>query len=68
MNLDGKKELGIGRKEDVAKMLGYSKRWVDDRMRFDGMPHFKTSPRSVRFDLNEVLKWFKETYAVRRMS
>jgi phage terminase Nu1 subunit (DNA packaging protein) len=51
----------FGKKLDVAKMLNKSVRSVDNYLS-QGCPHYKDSPRSVRFDMAEVKEWFKAKY------
>jgi hypothetical protein len=40
-------------------------RWVDGQLA-KGMPHLKLGLRRVRFDLEEVRQWLKETYGQQR--
>lgn len=56
----------FGNKGAVAKLAGgFSKRWVDAQMA-RGMPHLKIGARRVRFDLEEVHRWLKDTYTVQK--
>jgi predicted DNA-binding transcriptional regulator AlpA len=44
--------------EDVANRLGYSTRWVRDRVRLDGMPsHQRGRGAKHRFRWSEVEEW-----------
>ncbi len=55
----------FGSKRDVARMLQFSTRTVDNMLR-QGCPHMKFGPRRTRFDLPEVASWFKEHYGTQR--
>ena len=44
------------RKAEVARHLGMSVRWIEDRMRHDDLPHAHHG-RAVRFRLSEVDRW-----------
>jgi excisionase family DNA binding protein len=44
--------------EEVAKRLGYSSRWVRDRIRLDGLPsHQRNRGAKHRFRWSEVKAW-----------
>jgi len=51
----------LGRKRDVAAMLNCAPRTVDNYL-LQGCPHYKPSPRSVRFDMVEVKAWYQAKY------
>jgi len=53
-------------KRGVAKMLGFSKRTVDNLMG-RGMPHLRFGERRVRFSPEAVLRWCEEKYGTRRI-
>ena len=53
------------KKPRIAEMLCVSLRQVDNYLA-DGCPHQKPSRRSVRFDENEVMLWFKNKYGQQR--
>lgn len=55
----------FGNKNDVAELLGMSRRSVDNFMAA-GMPYCALSKRAVRFDLAEVRAWVKQRYGTRR--
>jgi hypothetical protein len=52
----------LGDKRDVAAMLKVSLRSVDNYIA-NGCPVIKPSPRCCRFDLAEVMTWFKTQYS-----
>lgn len=52
----------LGKKCDVAAMLNCAPRTVDNYL-VQGCPHYKPSPRSVRFDMAEVKAWYKAKYS-----
>jgi excisionase family DNA binding protein len=46
--------------DEVARRLGYSTRWVHDRIRFDGLPsHQHARGSQHRFLWSEVHAWFE---------
>jgi excisionase family DNA binding protein len=47
------------KKTDVMKMFGVSLPTVDRLMK-KGMPYYKIGGKIVRFDKEELEKWFKE--------
>ena len=53
-------------KRDVAEMLGFSVRTVDNLMA-RGLPHYTVGKRRCRFDIAEVRDWFKQTYSAQRL-
>jgi hypothetical protein len=56
----------FGNKRDVGALAGgMSVRWVEGEMN-RGMPHLRLGARRVRFDLQEVAVWLKETYGCQR--
>lgn len=57
---------GFVSKRDVAELLGFSVRTVDNLMT-RGLPHYTVGRRRCRFDLAEVRDWFKQTYGARRL-
>jgi excisionase family DNA binding protein len=57
----------FGDKAAVAKLVGVSRRTVDNFIRA-GCPHLKIGSRRVRFDLNEVRDWLKQQFHVQRRS
>ena len=57
---------GFASKRDVAALLGFSVRTVDNLMA-RGLPHYKVGRRRCRFDLAEVRDWVKQTYGARRL-
>lgn len=45
--------------DEVAKRLGYSPRWVHDRIRYDGLPtHQHSKGAQHRFRWSEVETWW----------
>jgi predicted DNA-binding transcriptional regulator AlpA len=57
--------LRYGDKNDVATMLGMSKRTVDNLMA-QGCPHLRIGSRRCRFDLTEVRQWLSENFRTQR--
>lgn len=57
----GGEDLRFGTKEDVAKMLRITKRAVDQYLA-EGMPCLRLNARVLRFDLEDVRRWFKAKY------
>jgi len=55
----------FGSKKDVAAMLQFSTRTVDNLMA-KGCPYMKLGKRRTRFDLPEVAAWFKDQFGTRR--
>lgn len=53
-------------KRDVAALLGFSVRTVDNLMT-RGLPHYTVGKRRCRFDLAEVSNWIKQVYDARRL-
>lgn len=51
----------------LAEAVRVSPRTIDNWTRH-GMPHLKLSPRMIRFDLGEVLKWMRTNHGTRRAS
>lgn len=49
-------------KKVVAHHLGMSVRWVEDRQRWDDLPHARHG-RTVRFRLSEVDRWMEQRRA-----
>lgn len=45
-------------KSELAKYLGFSERWIDMQVA-RGMPYIQVGSRR-RFDLSEVLDWFRD--------
>jgi phage terminase Nu1 subunit (DNA packaging protein) len=56
-----KEVSALGKKRDVAKMLNQSLRSVDNHIA-NGCPVIKSSPRCCRFDMAEVMAWYKAKY------
>ena len=52
----------LGDKRDVAAMLKVSLRSVDNYIA-SGCPVIKPSPRLCRFDMADVMAWFKSQYS-----
>jgi predicted DNA-binding transcriptional regulator AlpA len=63
--IENRLEQNLVKKPRIAKMLDVGKRTVDNYMA-KGMPHRKSSARLVRFDEEEVLKWYKEQFGLQR--
>ena len=65
-----KNEVAIprfGTKKDVAAMLQFSVRTIDNLL-LQGLPHMKIGARRCRFDLPEVAAWAKDRFGVQKRS
>jgi excisionase family DNA binding protein len=54
-------------KQDIATLIGVSKRTVDSLLR-QGCPHLKLGARKVRFDIDQVKTWLNEKFKTQRIS
>jgi hypothetical protein len=63
--IENRLEQKLVKKLRIAKMLDVCPRTVDTYLA-KGMPHRKSSARLVRFDEEEVLKWYKEQFGLQR--
>ena len=49
---------GLLNVQDVARELGMSVRWMQERVRLNQIPHYRFG-RTVRFDLADVWAWMQ---------
>jgi predicted DNA-binding transcriptional regulator AlpA len=64
-NGNGNNVPRFGSKRDVAAMLQFSTRTVDNLLA-QGCPHMKIGKRRCRFDLPEVAAWMKDQFGTKR--
>jgi predicted DNA-binding transcriptional regulator AlpA len=48
--------------QQVADMMGYEVHWVWNKVKAGEIPHFRLSPKNIRFDPVEIEAWLAKKH------